>query len=154
MMGSDSDWDLVKPAVDVLRALDVPVSATVASAHRTPDRVRALVEDPRVGVIIAAAGGAAHLAGVAAAHTIRPVIGIPLARTPLGGLDALLATAQMPAGIPVATVAVDGAANAGWLAAEMLALGDPELADRLRAARSRQAEQVALKAQRIEQSLS
>jgi 5-(carboxyamino)imidazole ribonucleotide mutase len=154
LMGSDSDWPLVKPAVEVLRELDVPVRATVASAHRTPDRVRELVSDPAVAVVIAAAGGAAHLAGVVAAHTVVPVIGVPLARTPLGGLDALLATVQMPAGIPVATVAVDGAANAGWLAAEIVALGDPALRERLKARRARQAEQVVDKAAKVEAALS
>jgi 5-(carboxyamino)imidazole ribonucleotide mutase len=153
MMGSDSDWELVEPAVKVLKDLGVPVRATVASAHRTPDRVRELVQDPNIQVIIAAAGGAAHLAGVAAAHTVVPVIGLPLARTPLGGLDALLATAQMPAGIPVASVAVDGGANAGWLAAEILAVGDGELRDRLQAARRAQAEGVAAKAARLEARL-
>jgi len=147
LMGSDSDRAVVDECAAVLRDLGVPHEVLVRSAHRTPDAVREYVrgaEERGLGVIIAAAGGAAHLAGAVAAHCTLPVIGVPLAVTPLGGLDALLATAQMPAGVPVATVAVGapGARNAGYLAAQILALGDRALAARLRASRKRMAERI------------
>jgi phosphoribosylaminoimidazole carboxylase PurE protein len=147
LMGSDSDRAVVDECAAVLRDLQVPHEVLVRSAHRTPDAVRDYVrsaEERGLGVIIAAAGGAAHLAGAVAAQCTLPVIGIPLAVTPLGGLDALLATAQMPAGVPVATVAIGapGARNAGYLAAQILALGDRALATRLRVARKRMAERI------------
>ena len=130
IMGSDSDLPVVKKAIDKLRAFGVPVEAHVMSAHRTPGEAAAFAAsaaDNGFGVIIAAAGKAAHLAGVLAAHTTLPVIGIPIKSSTLDGLDALLATVQMPSGIPVATVAIDGAENAAILAVQMLALGDESL---------------------------
>lgn len=134
IMGSDSDLPVVKPAIVRLKKMGVPVEAFVMSAHRTPDAAAAFSASARengFGVIIAAAGKAAHLAGVLAAHTTLPVIGIPVKSSTLDGLDALLSTVQMPAGIPVATVAIDGADNAAILAVQMLALSDDELADKL-----------------------
>jgi 5-(carboxyamino)imidazole ribonucleotide mutase len=146
-MGSESDRPTAEEAAAVLRDLGVACDLVVRSAHRTPDAVRAYVragERRGVRVFIAAAGGAAHLAGAVASHTTLPVIGVPLASTPLGGLDALLATVQMPAGVPVATVAIGapGARNAAYLAAEMLALADPALAARLRERRRAQAARI------------
>ncbi len=139
-MGSASDEEQVKPCLDVLKKLEIPYFATITSAHRTPERTEELVrklEAEGVQVFICAAGLAAHLAGAVAGRTIRPVIGIPLAASALGGMDALLSTVQMPPGYPVATVALDkaGARNAAWLAAQILALSDPALAKRYAAAR-------------------
>lgn len=136
LMGSDSDAPIMQGAVDILRELQVPCEMTVASAHRSPERVMRLVrEAPGRGVriFVVGAGAAAHLAGVVAAHTSLPVIGVPIDSSALKGLDALLSTVQMPPGVPVATVSVGkpGATNAGVLAAQILALGDPSLADRL-----------------------
>lgn len=134
IMGSDSDLPVVGKAVDTLRALGIPFEAHVFSAHRTPEESRAFALGARsagFGVIIAAAGKAAHLAGALAANTTLPVIGIPVKSSALDGLDALLSTVQMPTGIPVATVAIDGAANAALLAAEIIAVEDAELAARL-----------------------
>lgn len=134
IMGSDSDLPVVKNAVKVLKSFDIPVELHVMSAHRTPEAACSFAANARnngFGVIIAAAGKAAHLAGVLAAHTTLPVIGIPVKSSTLDGLDALLATVQMPKGIPVATVAIDGADNAGILAAQMLGIADAELADKL-----------------------
>ncbi len=134
IMGSDSDLPVVKKATDTLRELGIPYEAHVYSAHRTPQQAMEFArsaKDQGYGVIIAAAGMAAHLAGSLAAHTTLPVIGIPIKSAQLGGLDALLSTVQMPTGIPVATVAIDGAANAAFLAAQILALEDDELAERL-----------------------
>lgn len=136
IMGSDSDLPVVKKAIDKLHAFDIPVEAHVMSAHRTPEKAAAFADAAAqngFGAIIAAAGKAAHLAGVLAAHTTLPVIGIPIKSSTLDGLDALLATVQMPSGIPVATVAIDGAENAAILAAQMLALSDTALADKLAA---------------------
>jgi 5-(carboxyamino)imidazole ribonucleotide mutase len=134
VIGSESDRPQVQPAAEELERLSVPYEMHVASAHRTPDRAAALAREARgrgIKVIIAAAGSAAHLAGVLAAHTSLPVIGIPVASGSLGGLDALLSTAQMPSGVPVATVAVNGARNAALLAAEILAVSDPALTHKL-----------------------
>jgi 5-(carboxyamino)imidazole ribonucleotide mutase len=134
IMGSDSDFPAVKPAVLKLRSFGIPVEAHVMSAHRTPEQAAPFAGQAKengFGVIIAAAGKAAHLAGVLAAHTTLPVIGIPIKSSTLDGLDALLATVQMPSGIPVATVAIDGAENAAILAAQMLALSDEELSRKL-----------------------
>jgi 5-(carboxyamino)imidazole ribonucleotide mutase len=145
VMGSESDLPKVQPTADTLKDLDVPHEVNVCSAHRTPARAMKLASEARdrgVKVIIAAAGGAAHLAGVLAAHTTLPVIGIPVSAGSLGGMDALLATVQMPSGIPVATVAVDGARNAALLAAEILALQDEELAGRLEEMRKAMAQKV------------
>jgi 5-(carboxyamino)imidazole ribonucleotide mutase len=146
LMGSKSDLDLMRPAVDVLRGLGVDCEVRVLSAHRTPERTRQFAAAARQAgfkVIICAAGGAAHLAGAVAAQTTLPVIGVPLARTPLGGADALYATVQMPAGVPVATVAIDGAENAGLLAAQILAVSDPALEAKLAARRDATAARVA-----------
>ena len=134
IMGSDSDLPVVQKAVDVLKAFDVPFEAHVFSAHRTPDEARAFARSAReagFGVIIAAAGMAAHLAGAIAANTTLPVVGIPCKGGALDGLDALLSTVQMPSGIPVATVALNGGANAALLALEMLAIEDGALAEKL-----------------------
>lgn len=134
VMGSDSDFPVVSKAIQTLKAYAVPVEAHVISAHRTPDVAADFSKNARengFGVIIAAAGKAAHLAGVLAAHTTLPVIGIPIKSSTFDGMDALLATVQMPSGIPVATVAVDGAENAALLAVQMLALSDESLADEL-----------------------
>jgi len=137
-MGSDKDAASMQPAADVLDRFGVPHEVHVMSAHRTPGKVAAFATAARgagFGAIICGAGKAAHLAGAVAAHTTLPVIGVPLAAGTLGGLDALLATVQMPTGIPVATVAVDGAANAGYLAVALLAANDTTLAARLDAYR-------------------
>ena len=136
IMGSDSDLDVMKDCADVLKEFDVSYEMQVMSAHRTPDLVAkfsANAAKQGLKVIIAGAGAAAHLAGAVAANTILPVIGVPLAATALNGLDALLATVQMPAGVPVATVAVgrSGAKNAGLLAVQILALSDGKLTDKL-----------------------
>ena len=134
LMGSASDLPIVKKAIDMLDSLQIPYEVHVYSAHRTPDEASDFASSAKsngFGVLIAAAGMAAHLAGVVASRTTLPVIGIPCKSTNFDGLDALLATVQMPTGIPVATVAVDGAANAALLAAEMLAISDDELAKRL-----------------------
>lgn len=146
VMGSKSDLPKVKSAAETLQKLGVPHEMRIASAHRTPDRAVALAREARgrgLKVIIAAAGGAAHLAGVLAAHTTLPVIGLPIASGSLGGLDALLSTAQMPNGAPVATVAIDGARNAAVLAAEILAIEDAGLAQRLTKMREEMAQAVA-----------
>ena len=145
IMGSDSDLPVVKKGTDLLKTLEIPFEVHVYSAHRTPDQVREFVASARAngfGVIIAAAGMAAHLAGVIAAGTTLPVIGIPCKSSVLDGMDALLSTVMMPPGIPVATVAIDGGANAALLAAEILALGDEGLAARLEAKRKADAEKV------------
>ena len=134
IMGSDSDLPAVKPAIDKLKSFGVPVEAHVMSAHRTPALAADFAANARkngFGVIIAAAGKAAHLAGALAAHTTLPVIGIPVKSSTLDGLDALLSTVQMPKGIPVATVAIDGADNAAYLAVQMLAIEDAALAQKL-----------------------
>ena len=138
IMGSDSDFPIVSPAIKRLKSFGIPVEVRVMSAHRTPDAAAEFSKNAKVegfGVIIAAAGKAAHLGGVLAAHTTLPVIGIPVKSSTLDGLDALLSTVQMPSGIPVATVAIDGAQNAALLAAEMLAIYDDALAARLDAMR-------------------
>jgi 5-(carboxyamino)imidazole ribonucleotide mutase len=144
-VGSESDLPLVKEAVETLQDLCIPYELHIASAHRTPDRAIVLAREARgrgLRVIIAAAGSAAHLAGVLAAHTALPVIGIPIASGSLGGLDALLATVQMPSGVPVATVAINGARNAALLAAEILGTTDADIAERLARLRQEMAEQV------------
>ena len=133
-MGSDSDFPIESPAIKRLKSFGIPVEVRVMSAHRTPDAAAEFSKNAKAegfGVIIAAAGKAAHLGGVLAAHTTLPVIGIPVKSTTLDGLDALLSTVQMPSGIPVATVAIDGADNAAILAAQMLALSDDSIAAQL-----------------------
>lgn len=134
LMGSEKDLDTMQPASDVLTELGIDHDVMVMSAHRTPERVADFAAGARrngYGVIICGAGKAAHLAGAVAAQSTLPVIGVPIAAGTLGGLDALLSTVQMPTGIPVATVAVDSAANAAYLAAAMLSLGDDRLAKAL-----------------------
>ena len=157
-MGSDSDWPVVSKAHDTLNELGIAHEVRVISAHRTPETAHeyaATAEDRGLKVILAAAGGAAHLAGVLAASTILPVVGIPVPGGSLNGLAALLATVQMPSGIPVATVAVSssGAVNAALLAAQMLALSDPELAEKLRARKKKLAEKVAAANEKLQAQL-
>ncbi len=155
LMGSDSDLPRLEPAIAVLGRLEIPCEVRVLSAHRTPKELLAFVAaaERDVGVFLCAAGGAAHLAGVVAAHTLRPVIGIPMDNPPLGGLDALLSTAQMPGGVPVAAVGVGGGGplNAALLAARILALGDGALAERLAAHRAEQSERVLSQDERLRQ---
>lgn len=145
VMGSASDMPVVKKAIDTLEAFEVPYEVHVYSAHRTPEQAGDFARNAKAegfGVMIAAAGMAAHLAGVVAANTTLPVIGIPCKSTNLDGLDALLATVQMPSGIPVATVAIDGATNAALLAVQILALSDDTLAQKLVAKREADAKAV------------
>ena len=135
VMGSKSDFEAVKPALKALKKFGVPFFVRVLSAHRTPDEVHALVdgaEKDNIGVFVAAAGKAAHLAGVIAGLTTLPVIGIPMKSSTMDGLDSLLSVVQMPSGVPVATVAIGGSENAGILAAQILALGDASLAAKLK----------------------
>jgi len=139
MMGSKSDLETMRPAAKVLEGLGLAVEIRVLSAHRTPEEAAAFVKDAgRRGckAFICGAGGAAHLAGAVAAHTTRPVIGVPIAAGALSGFDSLLSTVQMPPGMPVATVAIGGAENAGLLAAQIIAIGDAELAKRVEAERA------------------
>ena len=158
LMGSDSDAPIMKGAADVLRDLGVTCEMTVASAHRSPARVQRLLADAPargVQVFIVGAGAAAHLAGMVAGHTAKPVIGVPIDSSPLLGLDALLSTVQMPPGVPVATVAIGkaGATNAGVLAAQMLALADAGLATRLDAYKAKLADKVEQAAARMAEAL-
>lgn len=153
VMGSDSDAPVIEKAVSVLKELKIPYEVHIYSAHRTPDKVREFAESAAssgIGVIIAAAGMAAHLAGVIAASTTLPVIGIPCKSKVLDGIDALLSTVQMPPGVPVATVAVDGGINAALLSAQILATGDEELALKLKARREDEAKKVMEKNKDIE----
>ena len=148
IMGSDSDWPVVKGACAQLKALDIPFEAHILSAHRTPAEAAEFAKNARAngfGVILCAAGMAAHLAGAFAANTTLPVIGIPMKGGAMDGLDALLATVQMPSGMPVATVAIDGAANAALLAAQILAVEDETLAEKLLAMRRAQHDAVIAK---------
>ena len=158
LMGSDSDLPVMKSTLDTLAAFGVPYEVRISSAHRTPAATAEYVTDAdRRGcaVFIAAAGLAAHLAGAVAAHSIRPVIGVPMEGGPLNGFDALLSTVQMPGGIPVASVAIGkaGAKNAAYLAAQILALQDSGLAQRLKDDRARTAEQIAVQNQKLQASL-
>ena len=152
IMGSDSDLKAMQGAMDALKALEVPFAVRILSAHRTPEAASAFARGARddgYGVIIAAAGKAAHLAGAMAANTLLPVIGVPMKSSTLDGLDALLSTVQMPSGMPVATVAIDGATNAALLAAQILARSDPALAKRLSDYRAAQTAKVLEKDARI-----
>ena len=147
IMGSTSDWETMRKASDILSEFGVPHECKVMSAHRSPDYVAEYIggaEGRGVRVVIAGAGGAAHLAGVAASKTTLPVLGVPLQSKALQGLDSLLSTAQMPAGIPVATLAIGdaGATNAGLLAVTILALSDASLGEKLKAYRVRMAEKI------------
>lgn len=157
LMGSDSDLPIVEKGINVLRDYGIPFEVHVYSAHRTPAEAAEFVSsayDNGFGVIIAAAGMAAHLAGAVAANTVLPVIGIPVSCKNTGGMDALLATVQMPSGIPVATVAIDGAANAGHLAAQILALSDDSLREKLIAQRAQAKETVLSKNKAIEEKFN
>ncbi len=152
IMGSDSDYPVLEPAIKILADFGISTEVVVASAHRTPDVVHefaAGAAERGVKVIIAAAGAAAHLPGVIASYTTLPVIGVPVNSTPLAGMDALLSIVQMPSGIPVATMAINGAKNAGIFAAQILAVANAELAERLADHRRQMAEEVAQKAARI-----
>jgi phosphoribosylamine--glycine ligase len=158
VMGSDSDLNVMKGAVDILRKFNIPFEITVASAHRSPQKSMefALTAKNRgIRVLIAGAGHAAHLAGVLAAHTTIPVIGVPIDSSCLQGLDALLSTVQMPPGIPVATMSIGkpGATNAAILAAQILALSDERMAERLEAYKREMAEQVEQKAKSVAQNI-
>jgi 5-(carboxyamino)imidazole ribonucleotide mutase len=156
LMGSDSDLPVLEPVFKRLKEFDIPYEAHVMSAHRTPARACEFALNARsngFGVIIAAAGKAAHLAGVAAAHTTLPVIGIPIKSSTLDGLDALWSTVQMPAGIPVATVAIDGADNAGILAAQILSLEDSSLAEKLAKMKEDMTEQVIKKDKQLQDKI-
>jgi 5-(carboxyamino)imidazole ribonucleotide mutase len=154
LMGSDSDLRVMKAASDALTELDVGHEVRIASAHRTPEKTKALVQSAAsegYGAIIAGAGVAAHLPGVVASMTTLPVIGVPIASGALNGVDALYAIVQMPQGMPVATVAIDGAYNAGLLAAQILAVEDAELGERLAAYRRTLAERVEEKDRKLQE---
>ena len=156
IMGSDSDLPAVRKAIDELKALEIPFEAHIMSAHRTPQKAAAFAASARengFGVIIAAAGKAAHLAGAMAAGSTLPVIGIPMKSSTLDGLDALLSTVQMPSGMPVATVAIDGAANAALLAAQILAVENAALAQKLDARRREMAAAVEEKDKNLQNDL-
>jgi 5-(carboxyamino)imidazole ribonucleotide mutase len=156
VMGSDSDFSVMETCIRNLVEFGIPYEARICSAHRTPELAVQLARnavDEGFGVIIAAAGLAAHLPGVMAACTTLPVIGVPIKSGALTGIDALYSIVQMPSGIPVATVAIDGAANAAILAAQILALGDPQLADRLKQFKSRISESVTERQNRLEEKL-
>lgn len=153
IMGSDSDLETMKPCIARLKSFDIPVEVRVISAHRTPaaaEQFASAAKENGFGAIIAAAGKAAHLAGVLAAYTTLPVIGVPIKTSLMGGPDSLLSMVQMPKGIPVACVAVDGADNAAILSAQMLALSDSDLADRLTRFKSDMAQEVAQKDQKMQ----
>ena len=157
IMGSDSDWPVVKGSCTVLKDFGVPYEAHILSAHRTPEAAAAFARSARAegyGVILCAAGMAAHLAGAFAANTTLPVVGIPMKGGAMDGLDALLATVQMPSGIPVATVAINGAKNAAVLAAQILSVSDDALAAKLDAAREKMAAQIAEKEQKLQAELA
>ena len=156
LMGSDSDFGVMSKAVSVLKEFDIPVEVHVYSAHRTPEKVAEFAsnaKDNGFGVIIAGAGMAAALAGVVAGHTTLPVIGVPLKSNALEGIDALLSTVMMPSGIPVATVAIDGSKNAAYLAAQILAVGDEELAKKVLENRQKQSAAVLVKDQELQEKV-
>ncbi len=156
IMGSDSDLPIIKKATDMLKSLEIPFEVHIYSAHRTPVEARDFALNARengFGVLIAAAGMAAHLAGAIAANTTLPVIGIPCKSTNLDGMDALLSTVQMPTGIPVATVAINGGANAALLAAQIIAVEDKELAQKLDAKRASDAAAVLKKDSTVMENL-
>lgn len=156
LMGSDSDFGVMSKAVSVLKEFEIPVEVHVYSAHRTPEKVAEFAsnaKDNGFGVIIAGAGMAAALAGVVAGHTTLPVIGVPLKSNALEGVDALLSTVMMPSGIPVATVAIDGSKNAAYLAAQILAVGDEELAKKVLENRQKQSTAVLVKDQELQEKV-
>lgn len=153
-MGSDSDFPVVSKAVEILKSFDVPTEIHVYSAHRTPEKVKEFSENAEkngFGVIIAAAGMSAALAGAVAANTVLPVIGLPVSSKNLDGMDALLSTVMMPSGIPVASVAIDGAKNAGYLACEILAVSDSDLSEKLKIYRKKASDDVLMKDSKIEE---
>lgn len=155
IMGSNSDWPVLEPAEKTLKEFGVEVEVVVASAHRTPEMVKefaAGARDRGVEAIIAAAGAAAHLGGVIASYTTLPVIGIPINATPLNGMDSLLSFVQMPSGIPVATMAINGAKNAAIFAVEILAGAHPELVKKLADARVKMQEEVKAKGEKLAQA--
>lgn len=155
-MGSDSDWPTVEPAAEVLADFGIPFEVGVVSAHRTPEKMLAYAKGAHsrsLKVIIACAGGAAHLPGMVAAATPLPVIGIPRALKELDGLDSLLSIVQMPSGVPVATVSIGGAKNAGLLAARILGAGDPALQDKMVAYQEKMAEEVEQKDKNLRSKL-
>lgn len=157
IMGSDSDLSTVKKAIDTLESFGVPFETHIFSAHRTPEKAAEFSRNARsngVGVVIAAAGMAAHLAGAIAANTTLPVIGIPIKSNDLGGIDALLSTVQMPSGIPVATVAVDGAVNAALLSIEILSVYEESLAEKLESKRAADTKKVLEKNRKIEEQFN
>ncbi len=154
LMGSDSDFGVMSKAISVLKKFEIPVEVHVYSAHRTPEKVAEFAsnaKDNGFGVIIAGAGMAAALAGVVAGHTTLPVIGVPLKSNALEGVDALLSTVMMPSGIPVATVAIDGSKNAAYLAAQILAISDEELAKKVLESRQKQSAAVLAKDQELQE---
>ena len=153
IMGSDSDWGVMKTAVDTLKKFGVNVEVTVASAHRTPQKVYDSVKNSDAQIFIAAAGMAAHLAGVTASLTTKPVIGVPINSEPFKGLDSLLSTVQMPSGVPVATMAVNGAKNAALFAVEILALQDDTLAEKLITFRESMAAEIDVKDSKLKEAL-
>ena len=156
LMGSDSDFGVMSKTVSVLKEFGIPVEVHVYSAHRTPEKVAEFAtnaKDNGFGVIIAGAGMAAALAGVVAGHTTLPVIGVPLKSNVLEGVDALLSTVMMPSGIPVATVAIDGSKNAAYLAAQILAIGDEELAKKVLENRQKQSAAVLVKDQELQEKV-
>ena len=157
IMGSDSDLKVMQGAMDTLKALEIPYAVRILSAHRTPEAAARFAQSAQsegYGAIIAAAGKAAHLAGAMAANTLLPVIGVPMKSSTLDGLDALLSTVQMPSGMPVATVAIDGAVNAALLAAQIIALSDEGLTARLADYRAAQTAKVEAKDRAISEEYS
>ena len=156
IMGSDSDLKVMEKCIDRLKSFDIPTEVRICSAHRTPAVAEQLAKNAAAdgfGVIIAAAGKAAHLGGVLAAQTILPVIGVPMGTSVMGGMDSLLSIVQMPSGIPVATVAINGAKNAAVLAAQILAVSDDALAAKLDEAREKMAQQIAEKEAKLQAEL-
>jgi 5-(carboxyamino)imidazole ribonucleotide mutase len=153
LMGSDSDWKIMEKAAETLRAFSVPFTVHVSSAHRTPERTFNFVKSFAGDCIIVGAGAAAHLGGVVAAHTVKPVIAVPLNATPLSGLDALLSTVQMPSGIPVATMAIDGAKNAALFAISIIGTHDARLRGSLEEFRCSMANEVEKKDQVLQEAL-
>lgn len=156
VMGSDNDFEIMEKAYEVLKEFDIESEVIVASAHRTPYRVLKHAEEARergIKVIIVGAGAAAHLAGVIASVTTLPVIGVPINATPLNGVDSLYATVQMPSGVPVATVAINGAKNAGLLALQILALNDKEIESKLIKFKEKMSEEVIEKSEKVNKKL-
>jgi phosphoribosylaminoimidazole carboxylase PurE protein len=159
VLGSDSDFPVIEDLLKMLKKFDIPYEVTVASAHRSPDRTHryaVTLEDRGIQAVIACAGGAAHLAGVLAAHTTIPVIGVPVDSSPLQGMDALLSTSMMPAGVPVATMGIGkmGATNAGIFAAQILARSDAEMAKRMRDYKKELADRVEARDRELKKKLN